>query len=332
MNKLINCADDIVKEMLSGYLALNPERYEQVPGFLGMRTKVRKDKVSVVIAGGSGNEPWVLGFVGEGLADGAALGNVYTAPPSRTVLEVTKAVPHDKGVLFLAANHAGDVLNFELVRELAQLEGISAHCIYVSDDISSAPIEEKDERRGTAGIFFSVKIAGAAADAGLSLPEVKRMAEKAAKNTYTYGVTTSPGYMPGSGEAMGDLEDGFVEYGMGFNGEPGIKREALPTADRLAETVMDGLLKEIPAGSEIALMLNGYGFTSMLELCIISRKIHEIGLQKGLVIHHSFVDTLFSPQGTGGFCVSVLVLNQELKELYEKPCFSPLFRFRGGAG
>lgn len=330
MNKLINSPEQMVPEMLAGYLALNPDQYEKVPGVLGIKTKRMKDKVSVVIAGGAGNEPWVLGFVGPGLADGAALGNVYTAPPSRTVLEVTRAVPNRKGVIFIAANHAGDVLNFELVRELAELEGIESHCIYVSDDISSAPFEKKEERRGIAGIAFVVKIAGAASAAGYDLDEMKRVVEKAGRNTKTFGVTTSPGYMPGTGMAMGELPDGYVEYGRGFNGEPGIKREKLPTADEITESLMRELLKEIPKGCEAAFMVNGYGFTSMLELCIVSRKVGEMVSESGIINVHTFIDTLFSPQGTGGFSISALILDEELKQLYRQPCEAPLFRLKGG--
>lgn len=330
MNKLINHPDQMIPEMLAGYLSLNPDQYSQVPGVMGIKNKDDQDKVSVVIAGGSGNEPWVLGFVGEGLADGAALGQVYTAPPSRTVLAVTRAVPNQKGVLFIAANHAGDVLNFELVRELAELEQIDTRCVYVADDISSAPLYKKAERRGVAGISLVVKIAGAASKSGLVLDEVTRVVEKASQNIRTFGVTTSPGYMPGSGVPMCELPAGEIEYGMGFNGEPGVKREKISSADEIVKTLMDELLKEVPRGSEVALMINGYGFTSMLELCIVSRKINEVVEEEGIIVFHSFIDTLFSPQGTGGFSVSVLILDDELKQLYQKPCSSPLFRFRGG--
>ncbi|MDR2869211.1 MAG: dihydroxyacetone kinase subunit DhaK, partial [Deferribacteraceae bacterium] len=149
MNKLINHVDNTVPEMLDGYLRLNSEHYEAIPDVMGLKRKQNDDKVSVVIAGGGGNEPWVIGFVGEGLADGAALGNVYMAPPARSVLKVARVVPNAKGVLFVATNHAGDVLNFELVRELAELEGITAECVYAADDISSAPLDRRDERRGT---------------------------------------------------------------------------------------------------------------------------------------------------------------------------------------
>lgn len=330
MNKLINKPEHIVREMLAGYLQLNPNLYCQVPGVLGIKKKQDEDKVSVVIAGGSGNEPWVLGFVGDGLADGAALGNVYTAPPPKTVLTVSRAVPNNKGVLFIAANHTGDVLNFELVRELAELEGIRSECVYVSDDIASASWENRAERRGIAGISFVVKIAGAASKAGYSLAEMKRVVKKASDHTKTIGVTTSPGYMPGTGAPMCDLPDGYIEYGMGFNGEPGISRKPLPPVDTIVETLMKELLKEIPAGSTAAFMINGYGFTSILELCIAGRKVSELVTKNGITNAHTFIDTMFSPQGTGGFSVSAILLDDELKELYNQPCDSPLLRFRGG--
>ena len=130
---------------------------------------------------------------------------------------------------------------------------------------------------------------------------------------------------------MCELPDGYVEFGMGFNGEPGIKREVLSSADKITEALMEQLLYEVPTGCEAALMVNGYGFTSMLELCIVSRKVIEIAETKGIVNVHSFIDTLFSPQGTGGFSVSILILDDELKKLYQRPCKSPLFRFQGGS-
>lgn len=332
MNKLINQPDQIVREMLAGYLQMNPDLYCQVPGVFGIKKKQDEDKVSVVIAGGSGNEPWVLGFVGDGLADGAALGNVYTAPPAKTVLAVSRAVPNNKGVLFIAANHTGDVLNFELVRELAELEGIQSECVYVSDDIASSPWENRAERRGIAGISLVVKIAGAASKAGYSLKEMQRVVKKAGEHTKTFGVTTSPGYMPATGAPMCELPDGYIEYGMGFNGEPGTLREPLSPADTVTEVLMTELLKEIPAGSEAAFMINGYGFTSILELCIVSRKVTELVEKSGIKNVHTFLDTMFSPQGTGGFSVSAIILDDELKQLYQRPCYSPLLRFRGGNG
>ena len=170
MNKLINKPENTVSEMLDGYISIYPDMFEKIPDhsgrYLGLVLKERKDKVSVVVGGGSGNEPWIIGYVGPGLADGAALGHVYTAPAAASVLAVSRCVPNAKGVVYVATNHAGDVLNFELVRELAGMEGIDAKCVFVCDDVTTAPKEKRDERRGIAGIALAVKIAGAASESG----------------------------------------------------------------------------------------------------------------------------------------------------------------------
>nr|WP_319489692.1 dihydroxyacetone kinase subunit DhaK [uncultured Caproiciproducens sp.] len=327
MNKIINEPEQMIQEMIDGYIATCPELLEALPEYKGILMKQKKDKVSIVTGGGSGNEPWIIGYVGEGLADGAALGNVYIAPPSRAILNVTKAVSHDRGVIYIATNHAGDVLNFELVGELAELDGIETRCVFVADDITSAPKEQQSERRGVAGVAMVMKVAGAACDAGLDLDEAVRVIRKANQNTFTFSVTTSPGYLP-SGKAMCELPDGFIEYGMGFNGEPGVLRTELKTADEIADTMLSYLLDDsgITSGDEIAVMVNGFGFTSLLELSIVNHRVTESLKEKGIVLHDSFIDTLFQPQGTGGFSISMLKLDDELKPYYDAPAYSPFFK------
>lgn len=332
MNKLINDPDNMVAEMLDGYTAIYPDQFEKIPNpngkINGIVRKNLKDKVSIVVGGGGGNEPWIIGYVGEGLADGAALGQVYTAPPSRAILNVTKAVPNEKGVVYIATNHAGDVLNFELVSELAQLEGIETRCVFVKDDITSAPKAEKAERRGIAGIAMVIKIAGAACEAGLDLDEVVRVADKAVDNTYTFSVTTSPGYMPATGRAMCELNDGEIEYGMGFNGELGVLHTDLKPADEVADTLMKYLLEdlELNEDEEIAVLINGFGFTTLLELCIIGRRVDDILKSNNIKVHDIFIDELFRPQGTGGLSITVVKLDEELKTYYDKPAYAPFFK------
>ncbi|WP_444659054.1 dihydroxyacetone kinase subunit DhaK [Caproiciproducens sp. R2] len=327
MNKIINQPEQMIEQMLEGYIATCPDLLEALPRSKGILTKRKKDKVSIVTGGGSGNEPWIIGYVGEGLADGAALGNVYIAPPARAILNVTKAVSHEKGVIYICTNHAGDVLNFELVGELAEMDGIRTRCVFVADDITSAPRERQSERRGVAGIAMVMKVAGAACDAGLELDDAVRVIQKANRNTFTFSVTTSPGYLP-SGKAMCELPDGFIEYGMGFNGEPGVLRTELKPADEIADTMLKYLLDDggISGGDEIAVMVNGFGFTSLLELSIVTRRAAESLREKGIVLHDIFIDTLFQPQGTGGFSISILKLDEELKPYYDAPAYSPFFK------
>ena len=327
MKKIINSPDDLIREMLEGYLCANPELFEKVPNTNGLVLKGKKDKVTIITGGGAGNEPWNIGYVGHGLADGVALGHVYSAPPARAIVNVAKATDPEKGVFFLATNHAGDVLNFELAAELLQLEGIHAKCLFVTDDLASAPLDKFEERRGVAGVAIVLKIAGAAADIGLDLNEVLRVSEKANDNIRTLSLTTSPGYLPGTGEPMFTMDDDMIEFGMGFNGEPGILKMKMTKADEICDIMMGYLVEDLKltAGEEIAVFVNGLGFTSLMELCIVNRRIKEVLTQKRIKTHDMFVNTLFAPQGTGGFSITLLRLDQELKRLYDAPAYSPFY-------
>lgn len=327
MNKLSNASENLVSEMLEGYLAANKDLFDKVENTNGFILKNKKDKVSIVIGGGSGNEPWCMGYVGMGLADGVSLGNVYAAPPARSVLNVTRAVDRGKGVLYISGNHGGDVLNFELVGELAGLEGIKTSCIFINDDIASESLENIEQRRGGAGVAILTKIAGAGALAGLSLEELTRLAQKAVKNIKTISVTTSPGYMPGTGEEMFSMEDGMIEIGKGFNGEPGIETLKMLPVDQLVEKMMNCIKNDFGElkGEEVAVFLNSYGFTSVMELCIVNRKIEQVLKGEGVNIYDMYMGSVFAPQGTGGFSISVVKLDAELKKYYNEEAYSPLF-------
>lgn len=328
MNKIINAPEEMVAQMLEGYLYMHGEAFEKVPGTLcGMAKKNPRKKVSILIGGGAGNEPWCLGYVGEGLADAMAGGHVYTAPPAKSILDVSRHIYHEQGILYIGTNHAGDRLNFELVGELARLEGIQTKCVFVNDDIASDP-KNFSERRGIAGIALAVKIAGAASELGLDLDKTAYITQKAIDNLRTLGVTSSPGYMPANGKAMCEMEEGYIEYGMGFNGEPGIKKEKLKRAGEIISYMLPLLLEDIRyrGDEELALLLNGFGFTSILELCIIVREIAEYAKANGVRIGHMDMMNAFCPQGTGGFSISVMRLDEELKPYYNYGADSPLYR------
>ncbi len=331
MKRFVNRRTDAVEDMINGYLAVYPKHFEKVYGknqkINGFIRQACADKVSVVTGGGTGNEPWSIGYVGEGLADGAVVGAVFTAPPARSILHVTRAVPHEKGVLYICTNHAGDILNYELAGELAELEGIETRCVKVSDYISGLWGEAKDERRGQAGVAFVIKVAGAAAQAGYNLVETARIAQKANERVFTFGVTTSSGYMPGSGEIVYDMKEGEAEYGKGFNGETGMFVEKDKDADEIVDTLMRHLLREARLTSldEIALMINVYGLTGMMEQCIIGRKVVDILASKSVQIHHIIMDRMFQPL-TCGCAVSILKLDEELKQLYDMDAQSPVLR------
>ncbi|MDO5100326.1 MAG: dihydroxyacetone kinase subunit DhaK [Eubacteriales bacterium] len=327
MNKIINDPDLMVEEMLEGYLFLHGDRFDEIPGIpKSLRKRKMQPKVTILIGGGAGNEPWCLGYVGDGLADVMVSGNVYAAPPAKLLLDAARAVYHEQGILFIGTNHMGDVLNFELVGELAALEGIKTACVFVNDDVASDR-EDPSNRRGIAGVALAVKIAGAAAELGLSLEEVAAVTQHALDRLHTVSVTTSPGYMPANGKAMCELPAGTVEYGMGFNGEPGFLQEQLPTADRMVERMLDVIVADCAQRERLAVLVNGFGFMTILEQYIVVKAIKDYGRSRGIDFFHVVRDELFCPQGSGGFSVTVLEVDDRLAPFYWHRADSPLFRW-----
>lgn len=332
MNKIINDPDRMVEEMLEGYLFLHGDQFDEIPGISkSLRKRKMQPKVTILIGGGAGNEPWCLGYVGDGLADVMVSGNVYAAPPAKLLLDAARAVYHEQGILFIGTNHMGDVLNFELVGELAGLEGIRTACVFVNDDVASDR-EDAANRRGIAGVALAVKIAGAAAELGLSLEEVAAVTEHALKRLHTVSVTTSSGYMPANGRAMCELPEGMVEYGMGFNGEPGYLREPLPSAEKMVASMLDVIMADCGQRDGLAVLVNGFGFTTLLEQYIVVKAVRDYGRRHGIGFAHVVRDELFCPQGSGGFSLSVLELDDRLMPFYRQRAASPLYRWEEQTG
>src|SRR5699024_1261000 len=214
MKKIINNPENVVTEMIEGYIAAYPERYSKVEGVNGLVKNELKDKVAVVVGGGSGHEPMFLGFVGEGFADGVAIGNVFAAPPRNVVQDIAKAVNKGKGVLFVYGNYAGDVLNFDMGAEMLDFEGIQSKTVKVCDDVASASKDNRSERRGIAGNLFVFKIAGAASEEGWDLEKVASVTQKAADQTFSIGVALTPGSIPDTGKPTFELGEDEIEFGM----------------------------------------------------------------------------------------------------------------------
>lgn len=327
MKKIINNPNNVVDEMLEGFMYANSKSIQKLENVNGIILKNLKEKVGIVVGGGSGHEPLFLGFVGKGLADGAAAGNVFAAPTPNTVYEVGKAVDSGKGVLFIYGNYAGDILNFDMGVELLDMEGITANSIAVSDDVASAPRERIEDRRGIAGDVFVIKVAGAASEKGLSLEEVTSIAQKASDNTYSMGVALSPGTIPASGEPTFTLADDEIELGMGIHGEPGIERIKLLEADELTDRLMEMLLNEsnLKQGDVVCVLVNGLGSTTLLELFIVNRRVAQILEERGITVHDMDVNNYCTTMEMGGMSISLLKLNNELKELYDAPARSPYY-------
>jgi dihydroxyacetone kinase-like protein len=265
------------------------------------------------------------GFVGKGLADAAACGNVFASPDPGTICETAKAVNAGKGVLFVYGNYAGDNLNFDMAEEMLQDEGIKTAHVRVWDDCASAPPERIEDRRGIAGDVFIIKIAGAACDAGLPLEEVVALTEKARANLRTIGIATSPGQIPGNEKPTFELGENEIEYGMGLHGEPGIERTTMKPADELVGVMYRNLVKDMPLSGEVAVLVNGLGSTTILEMSIVYRRLKQLLEADGVTIHDADINRYCTCMEMGGFSISVMKLDGTLKELYDAPCYSPFY-------
>jgi dihydroxyacetone kinase-like protein len=329
VQKIINQPDRFVDEMLEGILAAHPGDLK-VAG--DARAIVRADapvrgKVGIATGGGSGHLPVFMGYVGQGLADGAAIGNVFASPSADQMLEVTRAIDGGAGVLYLYGNYGGDVMNFDLAAELADAEGIKVETVLGADDVASAPQGEAARRRGIAGIFFLYKVAGARAAEGASLAEVKAAAEKAAANVRSMGVALSPCTVPAAGRPTFELPAGEMEIGMGIHGEPGIRRGALETADQIAEQLTRAILEDLPfgRGDTVAVLVNGLGATPKEELYILYRRAHQLLQDAGIAVHRVWAGEYATSLEMAGASISLLKLDDELTRLVDAPARSPFF-------
>lgn len=328
MRKIINDADYVVSEMMEGFVGAYGRYFRKHPEVNAILSRQKRtDKVALVIGGGSGHEPMFGGFVGKGLADAAACGNIFASPDPNTIYEAAKAVDNGKGVLFVYGCYAGDNLNFDMGEEFLRDDGIRTAHVRVQDDVASAPKERMEDRRGIAGDVFVVKIAGAACDAGLSLEEATRVTEKARDNTRTVGVATAPAQLPGVDKPIFELGEDEIEYGMGLHGEWGVLRTRWQPADVLAEKMYAQIMEDmdLQAGDEICVLVNGLGSTTITELAIVYRKIKELLDKDGIRVYDADLNNYCTSQEMGGFSVTFFQLDEELKGYYDSPCYCPYY-------
>ncbi|CAN7365552.1 dihydroxyacetone kinase subunit DhaK [Caballeronia sp. LjRoot29] len=333
--KLINDGNAAVDEMLDGVMAAHSNvlrRLDGAPRAILARHGPRGGKVALVIGGGSGHEPTFLGFVGKGLADAAAIGNVFASPPPQPAVDAALATHGGAGVLFMYGNYAGDVMNFDMATELLELEGVEARTVLTTDDIASAPRDQRDKRRGVAGNVFIFKAAGAAADLMMSLDDVERVARHANARTFTLGVALAPCSLPQTRRANFDIAVGEMEIGMGIHGEPGMRREALRPADSVVDEMMDAILGEMGAakGDHVAVLVNSLGATPLMELYIMNRRVAQRLSDAGLIVHRTLVGPLCTSLEMAGASITLMNLDEELQRLLDHPCECAMFQ--QGAG
>ena len=326
MQKILNDPERFVEEMLEGIVAAHPGDLRRV----GERGIVRaaaptRDKVAIVTGGGSGHLPVFMGYVGRGLLDGAAIGEVFASPSADEMLAVTEAVDGGRGVLYLYGNYGGDIMNFDLAAELAAASGIEVRTILGADDVASAPPDRADRRRGIAGIFFLYKVAGAAAERGDSLAGVEAITRRAAEGIRTMGVALSPCTIPAAGVPTFELPAGEMEIGMGIHGEPGVRRGALEPADRIADELVETILadRDYPAGSRVAVLVNGLGATPKEELYILYRRVAARLAERRLEVHRVWVGEYATSLEMAGASVSLMAVDDELAALLDTPVATP---------
>lgn len=330
MKKLLNNPEQYVPEMLEGLLAAHPGRLKTVGGDL--HCIVRADaplagKVGIVTGGGSGHLPVFLGYVGRGLCDGVAIGDVFASPTSGQMLAVTQAVDGGAGVLHLFGNYGGDVMNFGLAADEAAMEAdIQVETVLVADDVASAPPEKADRRRGVAGMIYAFKIAGAKAEERGSLTEVRAAAQDALANTRSMGVALSPCIVPQVGKPTFTLADDEMEIGMGIHGEPGTARGKLQSADAVTEALLDYILGDIDLrNSEVSVMLNSLGATPLEELYIIYRRLLAVFKSHNISAYRPYIGRFATSMEMAGASITILKLDHERKRLLDAPASSPFF-------
>ena len=330
MKKIMNRPDRFANETLEGILRAHPRDLKAVGDDLREIVRAnapQQGKVAIATGGGSGHLPVFLGYVGEGLADGVAVGDVFNSPSAQQMYNVTRAIDGGKGVLYLYGNYGGDVMNFDMAAELASMDDIRVESIRVADDVASSPKGEEDKRRGVAGLFFAYKIAGAKAETGAELDEVVVVTNRALANLRSMGVALSPCIIPQVGKPGFTIGDDEMEIGMGIHGEPGIDRTKLQTADQIAETLTRTILEDGPyeSGDEVAVLVNGLGATPQEELYIVYRKVDEILKEKGINVYHTYVGEFATSMEMAGMSLSILKLDDELKAFLSAPAYSPFF-------
>ncbi|SMC82928.1 homodimeric dihydroxyacetone kinase [Primorskyibacter flagellatus] len=323
--KLINAPEDIITEAIEGMVSAHPHLL-RVEGATGRAVVAqdgpRDDKVGIVIGGGSGHEPAFAGYVGRGLADAAAVGNVFASPSPEQILDATRAANGGVGVVYLYGNYTGDVMNFDMAAEEAAGLGIECRSVAVADDIASAPAARAHERRGIAGDFFVFKIAGAAAEAGRDLDGVEAAARAALANTRSMGVALTPCSLPQTGKPNFEIGETEMEIGMGLHGEPGMRRGDMAQADAVVDELMAPIMAELAfkAGDEVAVLVNGLGATGLLEQYILHRRVAAILAEAGIRIHYSWVGEYATSLEMAGASVTLMKLDADLKTLLDMPC------------
>lgn len=334
MKKIINQPDNYLHEMLEGIYIAHPDDVTCVDGDLQcLVTKHKKEgKVGIATGGGSGHLPLFLGYVGKGMLDGCCVGDVFQSPSTDQMVALTREIDSGAGCLYIYGNYNGDIFNFEPAKEEVDMEDdIRVETVLGADDVASAGPSapgEKSTRRGVAGIFFVFKCAGAAADKMMNLDEVKRIADKANANVRTMGVALTPCTVPRVGKPGFEIGEDEMEIGMGIHGESGIRRGKIEPADQVVDEILEKIIADLPYenGDEVAVLVNGLGATTLDEQYIVTRRINQVLEEKGIKAFKYYVGEYATALEMAGFSISLLKLDDELKEMIGTDADTPFFK------
>ncbi len=325
IKKAINDTEAIVEEVIQGLVLASNGRVASAPNSrVVRRADIEDGRVTLLIGGGSGHEPMFVQYVGPGYADAVAVGNVFAAPTPNVILNATQLIDRNKGVLYAYASYAGDSMNFDVAAEMAGELGIKTMTVRATDDVS-LPVSLG--RRGIAGVFFLIKIAGAACAAGLDLEAAHEIATKARDNTRSLSVAFRPGSLPETGEPTFTIADDEVEIGMGGHGEKGVETHKMMPADALVEIMMRRLVGDFPLqrGDRVALLVNDLGATTMMELLIVNRRVRQVLSEQGIAVVDTWIGPYSTTQEMAGFSLSLLKVDHDLERYLNWPSANETF-------
>nr|WP_326183830.1 dihydroxyacetone kinase subunit DhaK [uncultured Oscillibacter sp.] len=329
MQRILNDPDNIVDEMLEGFLKTHPDIVERTGNKRVVKsTTPLAGRVAVVTGGGSGHKPAFVGYVGKGMCDAAAVGEICSSPTAAAFLDAFRTVDRGRGVACLYGNYSGDNMNVKMAVKMAKKQGVTVKTVVANDDVASAPKDQREKRRGVAGEVFMWKIGGARAAAGGSLDEVVASAQKAIDNCRSVGIGLSPCTLPAVGHPNFEIKPGTMEVGIGHHGEPGVEVCPLETAAQMARRMTDIVLPDRPfvGGDEVAILVSGLGATPVMELYVLYNEIEKILREKNIRVHRAYVGNYFTSLDMMGATLTVMKLDDELRELLDAPAWTVGFQ------
>mgnify|MGYP000966522948 CR=1 FL=1 len=331
MRKIINKPETFVVEMCNGIALANPNlEFIQKYKILKKKT-INQDKVSLISGGGSGHEPAHAGYIGKGMLDAAICGDIFSSPSQIQVYQGIKSTASKKGTLLIIKNYSGDIMNFCNAANMAIEEGITVDFVKVEDDIAVKDSLYTVGRRGVAGTVLVHKVAGAAAEVGLNLEEVKEIAIRAANNVRTIGFAYSSCVVPAAGKATFEINENEMEYGVGIHGEPGRSRDTISSANQTAELMISQLVEdlEVKSGDEVTVLINGMGGTPLQELYVLNNEVFKTLNAKAIKVYREFVGNFMTSIDMLGASISIMKMDETLKRYIDEPCEAPAFRVDG---